>query len=1023
MIYSARRIFTVLCLSSLIFLSSITAEIPLLSSKAVRISLKAKDAIEGHDEKALKSAVDELQSLLRESSFRRLDPQAQVHILLLLSKGFERLERYKDQEQLLLSYAKREELYRFQVPLKTALAKSFTQQHRLVEAEKILSKIIKSSCAHLSLEEKGAIATVLTFKDEYLSNLLRQGDKLAEQGKWEEALKLYEIVYFPLNRQEFPYQASTVEKKRIRQKLTLRMAEAQYCLGKFQEAIDIVHEWDESLFFAPLDQPLLTRRLFVIASSYQKLGNTEAASTWFHTYLSSPYVKRPFLDRHIWSSPLQSTVTGTQDLALSPHFLLWMAEEALQGSSPAQFSQTYTFLQSKIKTGEGILHIINGFRACLDHNLPLSVQELALGLTNRSFSLGSAWREASFHLLAECIFERMMLLTCSNQQKEAEEEGKKYISMLSPGLHPNTLLRVGFIRLFLYKVTHDTSHLLALQELLTKISSSVVRYNQSLLALLVDLTSYLQGPAQRDSQGENIFECARSIKGTLASEGICYTAESLSTADRFFATWIGMADMLSSPFEQCSESNENIESPFSRYLAAIALYQQAMADEISVSQATPFLYSCLDAPGYWDVRPQLIHCLIDLSLHSQQLVEANTLVHRLIKEHPAYLNLPQAVLSCIFAFGGETIRSSDTILLCRYIFDRPKVDIHTLTLIVHLFENPLLLEHKPCVSEPDQVLTPENSFYSDTSKPLDSSNLSRSPHERNFQELELALKARAEARNLVGEALKAKEPSAIKERVQTAKRSFDAARMQALKSLPSIHDPKAISFIWGLIFQVQNELIDLLERYITSDSAFNELPCLLEDASLALRQDLCDCKAMIPQCEEYISASFLQSCACLSLTSEIFAKTFRRELDGALLSTKELTTEWISSRSTIRAFLFLAKTLRESSRPQEALDLLKRFREAEQTQDVELALEIAMEKSLCLRELHQPDKAKALLAWVINGPYASSLRVKAMILRADLYLSLHRTDLAIRQLESVSAKGGEWGAVADRKLRELYGTE
>ena len=73
--------------------------------------------------------------------------------------------------------------------------------------------------------------------------------------------------------------------------------------------------------------------------------------------------------------------------------------------------------------------------------------------------------------------------------------------------------------------------------------------------------------------------------------------------------------------------------------------------------------------------------------------------------------------------------------------------------------------------------------------------------------------------------------------------------------------------------------------------------------------------------------------------------------------------------------------------------------------------------------MHKTDKAMALLAWIINGPYASSLRIKAMILRADLYLLINRKDLAIRQLDSVVAKGGEWGAVAERKLRDLYGTD
>ena len=164
-------------------------------------------------------------------------------------------------------------------------------------------------------------------------------------------------------------------------------------------------------------------------------------------------------------------------------------------------------------------------------------------------------------------------------------------------------------------------------------------------------------------------------------------------------------------------------------------------------------------------------------------------------------------------------------------------------------------------------------------------------------------------------------------------------------------------------------------------------------------------------------------CSCCAHTSDLYAATFHRQLDEALEKAKSLPESWLLSRQAIRSIAYLAKTLREANRAQEALDLVSQLREKEMSDEIELALEIAMEKSLCLRELHRPDKAMAQLAWVINGPYASSLRVKAMILRAELYLSLHRTDLAIRQLESVAAKGGEWGAVAERKLRELYGTD
>ena len=943
------------------------AETPLLSSKAVRISLKAKQAIDGHDEKAMLGAVQELQELLRESSFRRLEPQAQVHILLLLSKGFERLEKYKEQEQLLFSCAKREELYRFQVPLKTALARSYIQQHRLSEADHILSKIIKSSCAHLPLEEKGAIANVLVYRDEYLHYLLRQGDKLAEKGKWEEALKLYDTVLDPIDREEFPYQSSSVEKRRLRQKLLLRCAEAHFCLGNFEKTVSTLQGWEEPLFFDPSDQPLLTRRLFLIASAYQKMHDTHTASTWFCQYFSSPYLKRPFLDRHVSCSPLQTNGTAQEDTTLSPALLLWKAQEALQAPSPALLLQSTAILQKKLKTADSITHILQGFHAYLEHNLPMAVQELTTGLAKPPTALDCGWREASFHLLAECGFERMMLLVCSNQQKKAEEMAQQLVPLFPAMLHPNTLLRIGAIHLFLYKATLDPSQFSTFQALLNKAAASKQPCNPSLLTLL---TSNVDPPS------EPAPEAAR--------EGI-----TLSASDRFFATWLGVAEPFADEPERIGD-NDIGEAPFSRYRAALFTYSQAMADEVASDLAVTELHQALESVGLEDPRPQLIHCLVDLAIHTSQWAEADKLVNDLIKGYPTYPSLPQAVLSCIFAFEEVPFVATERLALCQYIFDRQKADIHTLLLTIHLFET-------------RQQLT---FGYKNISQPLG-----------------LALIARSEARNLVAEAMKSKEPSVIKERVQGANKAFDTCRTHALETLETLHDPESSCCIWGLIFGAAYEQIEVLERYIASDSAFNELPSLLEEAGSTLRQDLAHYASSIHHQSQYISAPFLDSCLCLSHSADLYAKTFRRDLEGALVKTKDLPQNWHTSRCAIRSCLYLSKALRESNRSEQAMALLLPLQETKMSDDYELALEIAMEKSLCLRELHHPDEAMALLAWVINGPYASSLRVKAMILRADVYFSLHRTDLAIRQLESVAAKGGEWGAVADRKLKEFYGTD
>jgi hypothetical protein len=188
-----------------------------------------------------------------------------------------------------------------------------------------------------------------------------------------------------------------------------------------------------------------------------------------------------------------------------------------------------------------------------------------------------------------------------------------------------------------------------------------------------------------------------------------------------------------------------------------------------------------------------------------------------------------------------------------------------------------------------------------------------------------------------------------------------------------------------------------------------------------LQEDVASFSQHVPNSNKFLHSSFLSSCSRLALIAKVYCHTFSRELDLALKQCKELADD--PSASFIRASLFLSKTLRESYQTTQAYALITAFQQEEIcSKDPELALEIAMEKSLCLRDLRQPARAMALLAWVINGPYASSLRVKAMIVRAEIYLSFHRTDLALRQLESVVAKGGEWAPVAERKLQELYGT-
>ena len=89
----------------------------------------------------------------------------------------------------------------------------------------------------------------------------------------------------------------------------------------------------------------------------------------------------------------------------------------------------------------------------------------------------------------------------------------------------------------------------------------------------------------------------------------------------------------------------------------------------------------------------------------------------------------------------------------------------------------------------------------------------------------------------------------------------------------------------------------------------------------------------------------------------------------------------------------------------------------------EQKLSLWIEQSKCCRSLDQLDHAMLLLSKVINSDVASGLRLKAMFLRAEVYELQGRFELAMKQLETIVKKGGDWSSKAQKKLEEEYGVE
>lgn len=115
--------------------------------------------------------------------------------------------------------------------------------------------------------------------------------------------------------------------------------------------------------------------------------------------------------------------------------------------------------------------------------------------------------------------------------------------------------------------------------------------------------------------------------------------------------------------------------------------------------------------------------------------------------------------------------------------------------------------------------------------------------------------------------------------------------------------------------------------------------------------------------------------------------------------------------------LLLARLLIEKGKilfyQKEPTSALKAFTDAEKKAPLyalsaDEQLQLSISKALCYKDLKEVDSAMLLLSDVINSDFVSSLRIKAMYMRALIYESQGRPELARRQFETTFLKGGEW---------------
>lgn len=139
-----------------------------------------------------------------------------------------------------------------------------------------------------------------------------------------------------------------------------------------------------------------------------------------------------------------------------------------------------------------------------------------------------------------------------------------------------------------------------------------------------------------------------------------------------------------------------------------------------------------------------------------------------------------------------------------------------------------------------------------------------------------------------------------------------------------------------------------------------------------------------------------------------------KEAEKLLSQMLEHTTGYYLSRTWYELGLIAMR----NRHYRKALDLLS---QAEKTGhnllSADQKIDLWIQQSQCHKELHDLDQAMLLLSEAINDDTISSLRVKAMYLRSDIYGLQGRHDLARKQLEATAKKGGEWALKAKERLK------
>jgi tetratricopeptide (TPR) repeat protein len=986
------------------------------SSKALNSVALAESYIKKGNRQDLQKAIVILEKAIADFSFKRLDYATQIPIFMTLANAYQMNGQHKQEDDLLLSLINNPNLESFSIRLQARLISSYIIQARLETAESHLKKLTKIDAKTLPQEERAEIASLIDRLEYQYELLLQEAEKSFLRGNYKEAISYYKTVLHACQKRSFPKSYSRKQRNELIAKTQYRLGIANFLTKNFSDAAlvligrDIAFQENSKALAA-----IFQNGTYCLAVSQKKLKCYKEALTAFEMYLTkanplnAPYYYEAHLNAaicafHTASYPqalehLKTVASGNKKISLQGQILQAKVESALKRDDEA-IKILDNLVKHTSKSDKSHYEALYEKGAIY---LKLGKKEEGILLIEESIPDGQQisslnWEVDALNLLGKAYLDLAATVPPDEQKAYLERSSACLLKSIAQSQNPQAYLLLAqnyFLRITQFQEKSKIAELEALAKekipqeirleieiLLAQTENHKNRFEHLLGAKFQNLASYykvLYLKALDAAQAGNFKEALESLQ------------KALDTADKKLQLEIAKALIAIAPDKAIllldklrSDNQEDVDF----------LLIKATTQKTSEDKALRFLKLYPKSSHI----PETLHHLGCLKLENRQFKEAIFCFTKVLQEHPSYSAKDHVLYSAAMSYD-QLPKEGEAARLLRK-------------------ELATTFPQSPYAADAAFRLFPEKEYLLGTPHAIS--------HLKTFVQSFPNSPYAISAHFYIGAYLK-QESTKLQYQEQKEAQEIKTAQLkqvlteccQADTLFKELTLPKSLQLYLTEI-EVKNLLLEGYTLLELATSGSNKVQ-FLDDSENCLESLIQLTKTFLnkttqtedPKLFSKMFQSYQEGTYLLAVVyeKENRERDARKQLESLIQCTESYG---LKGEFFTKAYLKLAIT-------EQKIELFTQAEKSVPHPKSELLLDISIGKSYFYVKQGELDRAMTLLSHVINADSASQLRIKAMLLRAEIYELQHRRDLAIKQLEAAGKKGGEWGQEAKRKLKEMYG--